>query len=144
MRRLLVILALVATVPSFAEDMAVPKWIDEARAARVELKKSHAKFFHEISSILYTLDPVGIGAGTGSPSDEYDAEAGTIIPRLQDCRSALDAQKVVFEEFVHWFGADTAGKFESYSDEGARIWDAWVRYRRQLPPNTSFERTRGR
>src|SRR4051794_34382181 len=122
MRRLLVIFALVAAVPSFAEDFPVPKWVDEARAARVELKKSHAKFFQEISAILYTLDPIGIGAGTGSPSDEYDAEAGTIIPRLKHCSSALDTQKVVFEEFVRWFGADTAGKFEVYSDEGVQIW----------------------
>src|SRR6476659_408769 len=106
MRRLLAALAVVAATTAVAEDLLVPKWIEESRVARAELKKSHAKLFQEVSDILYRLDPVGIGAGTGSPSDEYDAEAGTIIPRLQACRSASDVQKIVYEEFVHWFGDD--------------------------------------
>src|SRR5690348_6056830 len=106
MRRLLLILALVMSTNGFAEGMVVPKWIDEARAARAELKKSHGKLFQDVSAILYKLDPVGIGAHAGGPSDEYEAEAGTIIPRLKECKAAVDAQKVVFEEFVRWFGAD--------------------------------------
>src|SRR5688500_15758830 len=132
MRRLLAVLAWVAATSVAAEDLVVPKWIEESRAARVELKKSHAKLFHEVSAILYKLDPIGIGIGTGSPSDEYDAEAGTIIPRLQACRSASDVQKVVFEEFVRWFGVDTAGKLDSYAEEGSQIWDAWRRYQSGL------------
>jgi hypothetical protein len=144
MRRLLPILALVMCTNGFAQGMLVPKWIDEARAARAELKKSHGKLFQDVSSILYKLDPVGIGVRTGGASDEYDAEAGTIIPRLKECKTAVDAQKVVFEEFVRWFGADTAGSYQSYADEGAAIWDVWVRYNTGLPSNTSLERTRGR
>jgi hypothetical protein len=144
MRRLLPILALLMTTPSFAEGMVVPKWIEEAKTARAELKKTHGKLFQDVSAILYKLDPIGIGARTGGPSDEYDAEAGTIIPRLKECKAAVDAQKVVFEEFVRWFGADTAGNYQSYVDEGAAIWDAWVRHNTGLPSNTSLERTRER
>ncbi len=117
----------------------MPKWIEEASVARTELKKSHSKFFQEVSAILFRLDPIGIGAGTGSPSDEYDAEAGTIIPRLQTCQSASDVQKVVYEEFVRWFGDDTAGKYASYVEEGTQIWDAWLRYRKGLPSDINFE-----
>ncbi len=144
MRRLLAVLALVASATVVAEELVVPKWIEDARVARAELKKSHAKLFQEVSAILYKLDPIGIGAKIGSPSDEYDAEAGTIIPRLGACQSARDVQKVVFEEFVRWFGDDTAGKLDSYLEEGAQIWEAWLRYRKGLPSNTSLERTRDR
>jgi hypothetical protein len=144
MRRLLAILALVASATAVAEELVVPKWIDDARVARAELKKSHAALFQEVSAILYRLDPIGIGARIGSPSDEYDAEAGTIIPRLGACQSARDVQTVVFEEFVRWFGDDIAGKPDLYEEEGTRIWKAWPRYRNGLPSNTPLERTRDR
>ena len=144
MRRLLVTLALITSVNAVAEELAAPKWIEQARAARAELKISHPRLFEEVSAILYRLDPIGIGIRIGSPPDEYDAEAGTIIPRLQACNSADDVQKAVFEEFVRWFGADTAGKLDSYADEGTQVWEAWVRYRKGLPSNTSLERTRDR
>jgi hypothetical protein len=120
MRGLLVVLALVTTVTALAMDITVPKWIDDARAVRAELKKSHAELFREVSAILYRLDPIGIGEGTGSPPDEYDAEAGTIIPRLRECRAATDVQRVVFEEFVRWFGTDSRRQVRVLFRRGCR------------------------
>src|SRR5690606_37305717 len=45
-------------------------------------------------------------------TDEYEAEVGTILPRLRSCASADDVQRVVHEEFCRWFGADQAGSLE--------------------------------
>jgi hypothetical protein len=59
-------------------------------------------------------------------TDEYDPEAGTILPRLQSCKSSADALRAVHEEFVRWFGADTAGPQESYGNIASEIWQLWV------------------
>lgn len=55
-------------------------------------------------------------------ADEYDPETGTILPRLENCASASDVLSMIHEEFVRWFGADTAGPLELYSDIAFEIW----------------------
>jgi hypothetical protein len=57
--------------------------------------------------------------------DEYDPEAGTILPRLRACHSADDVRRVVHEEFVRWFSAENAGPEEHYGQIAAEIWDLW-------------------
>ena len=122
------IFALVTMAAAMSEELPVPEWIKRARVERAEVKKKHPELFKEVSAILYRYDPIGIGGAVGAPPDEYDAEAGTIIPRLQECRSEQDAVRVVFEEFRRWFGKDAGGE-ERYVRPGREIWQAWHRLR---------------
>ena len=98
-----------------------------AKQARKQLPAVKAEFgplFQEVSAILFRHDPMHINAGFNS--DEYDPEVGTILPRLKDCRSARDVQKVVYEEFEQWFGIP--GEREKYRLASLEIWSAWQRF----------------
>ena len=121
-----VLMALLISGTVVAEEVPVPDWIKKARAERSEVKKRYGELFAEVSAILYRHDPIGIASG--APSDEYDPEVGTILPRLKECRSEQDAQNVVFEEFGRWFGEDIAGARELYAKPSLEIWQAWKRF----------------
>ena len=62
---------------------------------------------------MFRHDPIGINFE--SNTDEYDAEAGTVIPRLNSCTSAHDVENILKEVFSRWFGADIAGRAQ-YTD----------------------------
>ena len=109
-----------------ADEIAVPDWIKQARAERPAIKKKYGALYDEVSAILYRHDPIGLAPL--APSDEYDPEVGTILPRLQECRSEQEVQTVLFEEFVRWFGADNAGAREAYAGPSREIWQAWLRF----------------
>jgi hypothetical protein len=98
-----------------------------AQQARKELPAVKAKFggpFEEVSEILFRHDPMHVNAGFNT--DEYNPEVGTILPRLKECRSARDVQKVVYEEFAQWFGIP--GEQQKYRAPSQEIWSAWRRY----------------
>ena len=69
---------------------------------------------------MFKHDPIGINFADNT--DEYDAEAGTVIPRLSTCQSPEDVASVLHEEFQSWFGADTAGNLAAYRNLAAEIW----------------------
>ncbi|MBI3874868.1 MAG: hypothetical protein HY300_02665 [Verrucomicrobia bacterium] len=71
-------------------------------------------------ALLFRHDPIGINSKTNT--DEYEPEAGTILPRLRDCRSEADVCRVVHEEFVCWFDSRTAGPREHYAKIAADLW----------------------
>lgn len=77
-----------------------------------------------LCSILFAADPVGINFG--SNETEYEPEARTIAPRLATAFSVEDVRRIVFDEFVWWFGQD-AGKEEAYQQVATAIWDLWSR-----------------
>ena len=56
----------------------------------------------QVSAILFRQDPVGINFKDNT--DEYDAEAGTIVGRRGELQTKEDVYRVVREEFVRWFG----------------------------------------
>jgi hypothetical protein len=104
-----------------------PKLSKRAQQARKQLPAVKAEFgelFQEVSAILFHHDPMHINYGFNT--DEYDPEVGTILPRLKQCRSAQDVQKVVYEEFENWFGI--VGEQEKYRQLSQEIWSAWRRY----------------
>ena len=74
---------------------------------RQQLKATYGELFDAVAAVLFRSDPIGISFETNL--DEYASEAGTILPRLKTCESADDVLRVVHEEFVRWFFADTAG-----------------------------------
>jgi hypothetical protein len=79
----------------------------------------HQRLVTALEALLYRLDPIGIAFGDNP--DEYSPEAGTIAPRLQDARSVDDIERVVHEEFVRWFDADTAGPSSAYREIAEEI-----------------------
>jgi hypothetical protein len=99
-----------------------------AQQARKNLPAVKAEFgplFAEVSAILFRCDPMRINYGFNS--DEYDPEVGTILPRLKQCRSVRDVQKVVYEEFEQWFGIP--GEQQKYRAPSQEIWSAWQRFK---------------
>jgi hypothetical protein len=72
-------------------------------------------------------DPIRLIA-IGAPEDEYDVEVRTILPRLREAKSADDVQRIVHEEFVHWFNAEIAGSAARYADVSKKLWEAWSKF----------------
>jgi hypothetical protein len=89
---------------------------DHRKTLRNEYKRLH----EWLSALLFEEDPIGINFEDNT--DEYDLEAGTIVPRLKDCHGVEDVSAVVHEEFVHWFDEEIAGPPERYAKIAARIW----------------------
>ena len=58
--------------------------LEESRPDREVVRQVYGPFFDQLSSILFRLDPMGISYEHNP--DEYEPEAGTIIPRLEACR----------------------------------------------------------
>lgn len=83
-----------------------------SRWRRSAVKRKYKTLFDDASALLFRLDPIGINFEDNT--DEYDAEVGTILPRLSRCHSPSDVRRVVFEEFCRWFGPETAGDELSY------------------------------
>lgn len=65
-----------------------------------------------VVDILLKHDPIGINYGMDS--DEYKPEAESILSRLNLNLSVEDIQNIVYDEFVKWFNANTAGDKSLY------------------------------
>ena len=87
------------------------------------LRAAYGDLFDAVSAILFRHDPVGINFDENT--DEYDTEAGTILPRLRQCTSAVGVRRAVHEEFIKWFDVETAGPEERYEAAAEDIWRAW-------------------
>lgn len=106
----------------------MPRTREQILRERRRLKEQYGQLFDSVSALLFQHDPIGI-AFENENTDEYDAEAGSILPRLQRCKSFTDALRAVHEEFVRWFGAETAGPQDAYSTIASEIWQLWLAHR---------------
>jgi len=106
--------------------------INRGRAARESVRKQNPQFFADVSDAMFLRDPIGINFKTNT--DEYDSEAGTVIPRLEKCSSSDDVVIVLHEEFGRWFGADTAGDRSRYVELAKDIWALWKQERPNSAP----------
>jgi hypothetical protein len=97
-----------------------------------QLKAQYGVLFDSVAVLLFRHDPIGI-AFDNENTDEYEPEAGTILPRLQECESHTEALRAVHEEFVRWFGADTAGPEERYANIASEIWRLWLIHQPSAP-----------
>jgi hypothetical protein len=98
------------------------------KTERDAIKREYGPLFASISAALFEADPIGINFDVNA--DEYDAEAGTIIPRLGSAKSAEDVQAIVYEEFCRWFDPVNVGPREKYVSVSAKIWDLWRAFHR--------------
>lgn len=105
--------------------------IDRARTARRAAREKDPIFFAAVSGAMFKHDPIGINFGHNT--DEYDTEAGTVIPRIPACRSAEDVALVLHEEFQAWFGTEGAGEIAAYGALAAEIWQLVERRDAYLP-----------
>jgi hypothetical protein len=91
-------------------------------------KLRYKMLMHELNQVVRKHDPIGLIA-MGAPEDEYEAEVGTIAPRLRTAQSAQETTRIVYEEFVHWFGEEsTTGPESSYAALGEAIWQLTRKY----------------
>lgn len=87
-----------------------------------EGKRRYLKLRGAVSDAVNRADPIGLLA-LGAPSDEYDPEVGTVLPRLRDAASAEGLAVILHEEFIRWFGSEQAGILDLYRRPAAEIWD---------------------
>ena len=90
---------------------------------RIRLRAEYGEISDAISGLLFRSDPIGINFEVNL--DEYQTEAGTILPRQKTCESADDILQVVHEEFVRWFDLATAGPRDNYQQTAIEIWELW-------------------
>ena len=103
--------------------------MSEGRKKRQEsLKAVYGTLYTEVSRLVREADPIRLIV-IGAPDDEYDPEVSTILPRLREAKSPDDVQRIVHEEFTHWFGAETAGPATHYADVSHDIWTVWNKLR---------------
>jgi hypothetical protein len=105
----------------------VPGWIQVENAKRDQGKARYGSLFQEVAAILFDVDPIGINFEDNT--DEYETEAGTILPRLETCQTVVSVRHVVHQEFVRWFDLKNAGEEVHYQRAAERIWEAWCRYK---------------
>ena len=101
--------------------------MSEGREKRQEsLKAAYGTLYTEVARLLREADPIRL-IDIGAPDDEYDPEVSTILPRLREAKSPDDVRRIVHEEFIHWFGAETAGPATRYAGVSGEIWEVWNR-----------------
>ena len=120
----------------FIANLAMQKTREEILRERRRLKAEYGHLFDSVAALLFRRDPIGI-AFENENTDEYEPEAGTILPRLRDCESASDVLRIVHEEFVRWFDAGNAGPEGLYAEIASEIWQLWQPYRHRAPDAAS-------
>jgi hypothetical protein len=86
-------------------------------------------------AILFRIDPVGIGAGTGMPENEYASEAAAIVRLVPDAKDVAELERMIRRVFEHYFGEDTAGTGTDtrYGAIAQEIWSASLLFRTESP-----------
>lgn len=102
---------------------------EQIRQRRAAVKEAYGELYDQLSRALFEADPIGINFVDNT--DEYEPEVDTILPRLASCTGPEDVQKVLHEEFIRWFEADTAGPIENYAALSATVWKLAIEWRLQ-------------
>lgn len=90
---------------------------------RLQLRAEYGELFDRVAGLLFQHDPIGINFEFNT--DEYESEAGTILPRLKICHSVSEVRKMVHEEFCHWFDPEIAGAESNYDAISKELWNMW-------------------
>ena len=92
----------------------------EIQAKRKLLKEKYKNLYDELLALLFRYDPIGINFKDNA--DEYSLEVETILPRLKEAHSPEKLCQIIHEEFVRWFGAETAGSASRYETLAKDVW----------------------
>ncbi len=98
---------------------------------RERARQRYGRLFDQVAEILFRHGPIGIAFEYNT--DEYEPEASTILPRLENASSQHEALDAIHEEFVEWFFAGNAGLKTEYEELAAEVWSAWQQYKYTLP-----------
>ena len=88
-----------------------------------EIKEQQPELFKAVSDLMFKHDPIEINFETNA--DEYDPEAGTVISRLPAANNETDVLDIIHQEFIVWFGEDTAGSRDRYVKLANDVWSLW-------------------
>lgn len=94
------------------------------------MKARYKSLVAAVARAIDDADPIGLLEG-GAPADEYGPEIGTIVPRVVNAQSVEEVTTVLHEEFVRWFGNDTAGPRQAYEAPARQIWPALLEFRQR-------------
>ena len=103
------------------------QWDEISARVRTEQAERKAKvagredLVSAVNECLFEHDPIGLAA-IGCPSDEYVAEAQSIVIRLPEASDVEGMLDLVHGEFVRWFGSSTAGPRTNYTSVARAIW----------------------
>jgi hypothetical protein len=100
-----------------------------AKQSRFEQTATQRDLVDAVSQILFRADPAGINFETNT--DEYEAEAETIVIGLPNAHRPEDVKALTHETFWQWFGPD-AGPIDRYAAVASEIWNLWQRHQGQL------------
>ncbi len=92
------------------------------------MERRYKALLTAVERAIHDADPIGLLEG-GAPADEYSPEIGTIVPRVGNAQSVDEITAVLYEEFVRWFGNDTAGPRQAYEAPARQIWPAVLEFR---------------
>jgi hypothetical protein len=76
--------------------------VEADRAERARLLVGKEELVSAIEALLFAADPIGINFEHNT--DEYRPEAETIALRIPETATVDELHRIVFEEFVRWFG----------------------------------------
>jgi hypothetical protein len=94
-----------------------------------EARRKYKALIAAVKAAVDTADPIGL-LEIGAPSDEYEPEVGTIVPRVAKAADFAEVHRIVHDEFKRWFGTDTAGPIANYDSPAREIWQAVLSFRR--------------
>ncbi len=94
-----------------------------ASATRKELLRGQEQDVLWLEALFFEADPIGINFE--SNTDEYRPEAETVQLRKSEAGSVEDVRRIVYEEFIRWFGDDVVGTPEKYEQVARSIWKRW-------------------
>jgi len=101
-----------------------------AKQSRFEQTVTQRDLVYAVSQILFRADPLGINFETNT--DEYDAEAETIVIGLPGAHRPEDVTALTHETFVQWFDEKLAGPIDRYAAVASEIWNLWRHHQGQL------------
>jgi hypothetical protein len=110
----------------------MPKTREEILEQRRQIRDEYGDLFDITVALLFRYDPAGVNFEINP--DEYQSEAGSILPRLRFCQSPDDVRRIVHEEFVRWFDETIAGPPERYTEIASEIWQLWQASRESSRP----------
>ncbi|MFT4228241.1 hypothetical protein [Micropruina sp.] len=119
-------------IPSRNRTPDDPQWeriqneLRTAKQDRLAQTATRRDLVEAISVALFEADPIGINFEANT--DEYDAEAETIVIALPSTTDAKDVRALTHKVFVQWFDGQTAGPIERYDAVAKEIWKLWSHY----------------